>query len=299
MNEREDDVTGEHDWLATQFEAERSRLWAVAYRILGSPPEAEDAVQECWLHLNRSDITNVEHLSKWLTTVVARICLDMLRSRAARREESLEASEHEVIEAFEGSVDPEQDVLLADTVGLALLVVLNTLTPAERLALVLHDIFALSFDEIAPIVEREVAATRQLASRARRRVREAEIGQDADLTTQRAVVDAFFAASRDGDFAALLTLLDPDVVLRADRVAMALGAPGEVHGAALVAKQVAGRVQGVHPALVNGAVGAVAQRGRQLLVFSLTITGGKIVAINVIADPEHLRQLNLAILESA
>ena len=256
-------------------------------------------MQECWLHLSRSDITDVEHLSKWLTTVVARICLDMLRSRAARREESLEASEHEIIETFEGSVDPEQDVLLADTVGIALLVVLNTLTPAERLALVLHDIFGMPFDEVAPIVEREVAATRQLASRARRRVREAASGLDADLTTQRVVVDAFFAASRDGDFAALLTLLDPDVVLRADRAAMAVGAPEEVRGAAFVAKQVAGRVQGVHTALVNGAVGAVAQRGRQILVFNLTITGGKIVAINVIADPEHLRQMDLVILESS
>ena len=256
-------------------------------------------MQECWLHLSRSDITDVEHLSKWLTTVVARICLDMLRSRAARREESLEASEHEIIETFEGSVDPEQDVLLADSVGIALLVVLNTLTPAERLALVLHDIFGMPFDEVAPIVEREVAATRQLASRARRRVREAASGLDADLTTQRVVVDAFFAASRDGDFAALLTLLDPDVVLRTDRAAMAVGAPEEVRGAAFVAKQVAGRVQGVHTALVNGAVGAVAQRGRQILVFNLTITGGKIVAINVLADPEHLRQMDLVILESS
>src|SRR5215469_72223 len=154
MHEGDDGVIGEHDGLATQFEAERSRLWAVAYRMLGSPSEAEDAVQECWLHLIRSDIAGVEHLSKWLTTVVARICLDTLRSRAARREESLEASEHEIIETFEGSVDPEQDVALADTVGLALLVVLDTLTPAERLAFVLHDVFALPFDEIAPIVER-------------------------------------------------------------------------------------------------------------------------------------------------
>lgn len=298
MNERKDGMTGD-DWLAAQFEAERSRLWAVAYRILGSPTEAEDAVQECWLHLSRSDITGVAHLSKWLTTVIARICFDMLRSRAARREESLEASEREIITHGEGSGDPEEDALLANSVGLALLVILDTLTPAERLAFVLHDIFDMPFDEIAPIVEREVAATRQLASRARRRARAAASGQDADLTTQRTVVDAFFAASRDGDFAALLALLDPDVILRADRAAMALGAPGEVHSAAFVARQIAGRVQGVRLALVNGAVGGVAQRERQVLVFSLAIRGGKIVAISVVANPTYIRQMDLVILESS
>jgi len=178
-------------------------------------------------------------------------------------------------------------------------VILDTLTPAERLAFVLHDIFAMPFDEIAPIVEREVAATRQLASRARRRVREATSDPDTDFATSREVVDAFFAASRDGDFAALLTLLDPDVVLRADRAAVAMGAPEEIRGAAFVAKQIAGRVQGVQTALVNGSMGAVAQRGRQVLVFNLTIKGGKIVAINVIADPVHLRQMDLVILESS
>src|SRR5256885_4891913 len=206
----------EHDWLAKQFEAERTHLRAVAYRMLGSLTEAEDAVQESWLHRSRSDTSGVENLGGWLTTVVARICLDMLRSRNSRREEPLEASVPEPITSREGGIDPEQEALLADSIGLALLVVLDTLTPAERLAFVLHDIFAMPFDEIAPIVERSPTAARQLASRARRRVRGAAPVPDADLTAQWEVVEAFLAAAREGDFDALVAVLDPDVVLRAD-----------------------------------------------------------------------------------
>jgi RNA polymerase sigma factor (sigma-70 family) len=288
-----------HDWLAHQFEAERPRLRAMAYRMLGSLAEAEDAVQEVWLHLSRSDTSTVANLGGWLTTVAARVCLNLLQARKARREESLEASAEELFTIPEGGNGPEQEALLADSVGVALLIILDTLTPAERLAFVLHDIFEMPFDEIAPLLERSEPATRQLASRARRRVREATKGQDTNLATSRTVVDAFLAASREGDFAALLTLLDPDVVLRADRAAVSVGAPEEVRGAAAVAKQVAGHVRGLQAALVNGAMGAVAQRGQQVLVFSLTITSGNIAAINVIADPEHLRQLDLVILGSS
>ena len=228
--------------------------------------------------------------------MVARVCLNLLDARKSRREESLEASMPAPIASREGEVDPEQEALLADSVGFALLVVLDTLSPAERLAFVLHDIFDVPFDEIAPIVERSPTATRQLASRARRRVQGAATVQEANLARQRAVVDAFLAASRDGDFDALLTLLDPDVVLRADRAAVSVGAPGEVRGASAVARQVSGRVRGLQPALVNGAVGAVVQRGQQVLVFRLTITNGKIVEIYVVADPEHLRHLAISIL---
>src|SRR5712671_362953 len=217
-----------HEWLAEQFEAERPHLRAVAYRMLGDLTEAEDAVQESWLHLSRSDTSGVENLGGWLTTVVARICLDMLRSRNSRREESLEASVPEPIISREGGIDPEQEVLLADSVGLALLVVLDTLNPAERLAFVLHDIFAVPFDEIAPIVERSPTAARQLASRARRRVRGGAMTKDADLTYQREVVDAFLAASHGGNFDALLAVLDPDVVFRYDPTAVPTGASREV-----------------------------------------------------------------------
>jgi RNA polymerase sigma factor (sigma-70 family) len=288
----------EHEWLAKQFEAERPHLRAVAYRMLGSLSEAEDAVQESWLHLSRSDTSGVENLGGWLTTVVARICLDMLRSRNSRREEPLEASVPEPITSQQGGLDPEQEAELADSVGLALLVVLDTLTPAERLAFVLHDIFAMPFDEIAPIVERSPTATRQLASRARRRVRGAAMMKDTDLTSQREVVDAFLAASREGSFNALLAVLDPDVVFRADRTAVSAGASGEVRGALAVARQFSGRARGARPALVNGAVGlVVARHGRLFLVLNLTVTRGKIVEINVVADPERLRQLDLAALD--
>src|SRR5712692_3065941 len=276
----------EHDWLAEQFEANRTHLRAVAYRMLGSLSEAEDAVQESWLHLNRSDTSGVKNLGGWLTTVVARICLDMLRSRHSRREESLDASVPEPITSREGWIDVEQEALLADSVGLVLLVVLDTLNPAERLAFVLHDIFAMPFDEIAPIVGRSPTATRQLASRARRRVRGAARDQDADLTSQREVVDAFLAASREGRFDALLAVLDPDVVFRHDLTAVPAGASPEVHGAASVARQFSGRAQGARTALVDGAVAAiVASRRHLFLVLNFTIIRGKIVEINVVADP--------------
>src|SRR5712692_4268282 len=287
----------EHEWLAEQFEANRTHLQAVAYRMLGSLSEADDAVQESWLRLSRSDTSGVGNLGGWLTTVVARVCLDMLRSRHSRLEESLEASVPEPITSREGGIDPEQEALLADSVGLALLVVLDTLNPAERLAFVLHDIFAVPFDEIAPIVERSPTATRQLASRARRRVRGAATVKDPDLTYQREVADAFVAASRTGNFDALLAVLDPDVVFRADRTAVSAGASGEVRGAPFVARQFSGRAQGARPALVNGAVGVVvARRGRLFLVLRLTIRHGKIVGIDAVADPARLRQLDLAVL---
>ncbi|MFL5592563.1 MAG: sigma-70 family RNA polymerase sigma factor [Ktedonobacteraceae bacterium] len=286
----------EHEWLAQQFEANRSHLQAVAYRMLGSLSEAEDAVQESWLHLSRSDTSSIENLGGWLTTVVARVCLDMLRSRHSRREESLEVAGS--IAARDGGIDPEQEALLADSVGLALLVVLDTLSPAERLAFVLHDFFAVPFDEIAPIVERSETATRQLASRARRRVRGATTAKDPDLARQREVVNAFLAASRAGNFDALLTILDPDVVFRADHVAVSAGASGEMRGAASVAQQFVGRAQEARPALVDGAVGlVVVQQGRLFLVLNLTFTNGKITEINAVADPARLRQLRLSLLD--
>ncbi len=285
----------EHDWLAERFETHRTHLRAVAYRMLGSLSEADDAVQEAWLRLSRSDTIGVENLGGWLTTIVARVCLDMLRARTSRREESLGAHVPDMSRA-DGS-DPEHEALLADAVGLALLVVLDRLVPAERIAFVLHDLFAMPFDEIAPIVGRSPTAARQLASRARRRVRGAATVPDADVIHQRAVVAAFLAASRGGDFAALLAVLDPDVVFRADRSGMPAGAPSEVHGAAAVAKQYAGRAQLARPALVNGAVGiVVAPRGRLMMALGLTFTRGKIAAIDVIADPTRLRDLDLAVL---
>jgi RNA polymerase sigma-70 factor (ECF subfamily) len=293
-----------HEWLAERFEAQRTRLRAVAYRMLGSPSEAEDAVQEAWLRLSRSDRSGVKNLSGWLTTVVARVSLDMLRSRESRREESLDARVSEPIPAFPGTsrgtaIDPEHEALLADSVGLALLVVLETLTPAERVAFVLHDMFDLPFDEIAPIVGRSPTAARQLASRARRRVQGAATVPDAERTRQREVVDAFLAASRTGDFDALLAVLDPDVVLRADAAAVRAGASEEVRGAAAVAGIFSGRARFAQPALVNGAVGAVwAPGGRPRVAFGFTITREKIVEINLVADPERLRHLDLAILDA-
>ena len=282
-----------HEWLAEQFEANRTHLRDVAYRMLGSLSEADDAVQECWLRLSRSDTSEVQNMGGWLTTVVARICLDMLRSRTSRKEESLEASVLEPIASQQYGSDPEQEAILADSVGLALLVVLNTLSPAERLAFVLHDIFAMPFDEIAPIVERSPTSTRQLASRARRRVQGAAKKKDDDISYQREVVDAFLAASRSGNFDALLAVLDPDVVFRHDITAIPAGEPGEIRGAAAVARQFAGRAHGTRVALVNGAVGAVvASRKKLYLALNLTITNGKIAEINVVADPERLSQID-------
>jgi RNA polymerase sigma-70 factor (ECF subfamily) len=288
----------EHGWLAERFEAQRPHLRAVAYRMLGSLTEADDAVQEAWLHLSRSGISGIENLDGWLTRAVTRVCLDMLRSRRSRREESLDAQVPAPIERPADGMEPEEESLLADSVGLALLVVLDTLNPAERIAFVLHDLFDVPFDEIAPIVGRSPTAARQLASRARRRVRGTPSVPDADLAIQRDVVDAFLAASRGGDFAALLAALDPDVVCRVDAALLPAGAPGEIHGAQAVAQQFRGRALGARAALVNGAVGAVvAPHGRLLLVLELTIASGKIAAIDVVADPARLRQLNLAVLD--
>ncbi len=281
----------EHEWLAEQFETNRTHLQAVAYRMLGSLAEADDAVQETWLRLNRADISEVKNLGGWLTTIVARICLDMLRSRKSRREESLDAFASEPARNSEGGIDPEQEALLADSVGIALLVVLDTLNPAERLAFVLHDIFDMPFDEIASIVERSETAARQLASRARRRVRGGARKRDTDLTYQKKIVDAFLAASRSGNFDALLAVLDPDVVFRHDLTTISAGAPA-------VARQFVGRAQGARPALVNGSVGVlVAPRGHLRLVLNFTIAHGKISAIDVIDQPEHLSQLDLALLD--
>ena len=285
----------ETDWLAEGFEANRSHLRAVAYRMLGSPSEADDAVQESWLRLSRSGATGVENLGGWLTTVVARVCLDMLRSRKSRREEPLDTNP---LASREDATDPEHEAVLADSVGLALLVVLETLAPAERVAFVLHDMFDLPFDEIARIVGRSAAATRQLASRARRRVRGDAAVPDADLTRQREVVDAFLAASREGDFNALLALLDPNVVVRADHAAVHAGASREVRGPAAVAETFSGRARVAQPALVDGAVGAVwAPGGRPRVVFAFEIADGKVVQIDLLADPERLQHLNLEILK--
>ena len=290
----------EQDWLAEQFEDERPHLRAVAYRMLGSLSEADDAVQESWLRLSRSDASVIENLGGWLTTVVARVCLDILRSRESRREEPLGEHIADPIVSREGGIDPEQEALLADSVGLALLVVLDTLTPAERLAFVLHDMFAVPFDEIARVVGRSETAARQLASRARRRVQGVATIPDADLTRSREVVEAFLAASREGRFDALLAVLDPDVVLRADRAAVHAGASREVRGAAAVAEQFSGRARFAQSALVNGAVGAVwAPGGQPRVVFGFTITRGKIGAIDLLADPERLRQLDVVILRDS
>jgi RNA polymerase sigma-70 factor (ECF subfamily) len=291
----------EHDWMAERFEANRTHLRAVAYRMLGSLSEADDAVQESWLRLSRTDASRVENLGGWLTTVVARVSLDMLRSRNARREQPLETYVPEPIVSNDAGVDPEHEALIADSVGLALLVVLETLSPAERLAFVLHDMFGVPFDEIAPILDRAPAAARQLASRARRRVRGATPVPDADLARQRQVVDAFLAAARDGDFDALVAVLDPDVVLRVDRGAVRPGASREVRGAAEVAGQALTFAQLAalaRPALVNGAAGfVVSQRGRPVSVAGFTVTHGKIAEIDLLADPARLRQLDLTVLD--
>jgi RNA polymerase sigma factor (sigma-70 family) len=296
----------EHDqWLAQRFEENRTHLRAVAYRMLGSISEADDAIQEAWLHLYRSDTSGVENLKGWLTTIVGRVCLDMLRSRSSRREEPLgePLGTHlpDPIVSRQVGIDPEHEALLADSVGLALLVVLETLTPAERLAFVLHDMFSLPFEEIAPIVGRSPAATRQLASRARRRVQGAAISPEVDLAHQREVVNAFLAAARDGDFDALIAVLDPEVVLRSDGGVLRPGASLVVHGARAVAEQAlmfSGLYPFVLPALVNGAAGVVvAPHGRPFSVMGFTVRGGKIVEIDVLADPARLEQLELAVLD--
>jgi RNA polymerase sigma-70 factor, ECF subfamily len=288
----------ERDWLAERFEEHRTRLRAVAYRMLGSLSEADDAVQEAWLRLSRTDASEVENLAGWLTTVVARISLNVLRSRNVRREEPFDVRMPEPIVDRADGIDPEHEALLADSVGLALLVVLETLSPPERLAFVLHDIFAVPFDEIAPIVERSPQAARQLASRARRRVQGENTVPDADLETQRKLVDAFVAASRDGDFEGLLAVLDPDVVLRADFGP--LRRSQVVRGARGVAAQAQSFSQlglVIRPALVNGVAGAVSTRdGEPFSIGAVIVRGGKIVEIDFLADPERLRRLDLTIL---
>jgi RNA polymerase sigma factor (sigma-70 family) len=291
----------EREFLAQQFEEHRTRLRAVAYRMLGSLSEADDAVQETWLRLSRIDADEVENLGGWLTTVVARVSLNMLRARRSWREEPLDVRMPEPIVDRADGTDPEHEALLADAVGLALLVVLETLTPAERLAFVLHDMFAVPFDEIAPIVDRSPDAARQLASRARRRVQGGTATPDADLDTQRQVLDAFLAAAREGDFEALLEVLDPEVVLRADPGAVSLGASRVVRGAADVARQALAfsrlGVEG-RRALVNGAVGTVSLRdGRPFAIAGFTIRDRRIVEVDVVADPELLSRLDLTILD--
>jgi RNA polymerase sigma factor (sigma-70 family) len=291
----------ENEWLADRFEEHRPHLRAVAYRMLGSLTEADDAVQDAWLRLSRAGASEVHNLGGWLTTVVARVCLNMLRARHTRREESLGVHLPDPVVSPEGTLHPEEEALLADSVGLALLVVLDTLSPAERLAFVLHDMFELPFEEIAPMVGRSPAAARQLASRARRRVRGAEVpAPDPDLARQRDVVEAFFSAARGGDFDALVALLDPDVVLRTDLGARRPGASVVVRGAAAVAGQARrSAVPGaqVHPALVNGAAGAVVTvGGRPFAVMAFTVSGGRIVEIDAIADPERVRRIAASVL---
>jgi RNA polymerase sigma factor (sigma-70 family) len=287
--------------LAEQFETHRRHLRAVAYRMLGSVSEADDAVQEAWLRLSRADAGGVENLGGWLTTVVARVSLDMLRSRRARREEPLGPHVPEPIVSRDGGADPEHEALLANSVGLALLVVLETLSPPERLAFVLHDMFALPFEEIAPIVDRSPAAARKLASRARHRVQGAAPAPDTDLAGQRKVVDAFLAAARDGDFDALLALLDPDVVIRVDRGAVPAGASRELHGAEAVAAQAlqfSRLAPFAMPVVVNGAAGfAVARGGRPIAVAGFTVAGGRVVEIDLLADPERLARLDVTVFE--
>jgi RNA polymerase sigma-70 factor (ECF subfamily) len=289
----------EGEWLAERFEAHRSHLRAVAYRMLGSVSEADDAVQEAWLRLKRSGGDGVENLGAWLTTVVARVCLNMLQSRKTRREEPLGPYLPDPIVSPGDGLDPEHEALLADSVGIALLVVLETLVPAERLAFVLHDMFDVPFEEIAAILGRSPAAARQLASRARRRVRGAP-APDADLARQRQVVDAFRAASRDGDFEGLLAVLHPDVVLRADRGAVPAGASRVVRGARAVAEGALAFSElapFARPALVNGAAGLVAApRGQPFSVLGFTVRGGQIVEIDILADPARLRRLDLGVL---
>ena len=291
----------ESEWLVDGFEKNRTRLRAVAYRMLGSFAEADDAVQEAWLRLSRSDASGVENLSGWLTTIVARVCLNVLRSCNTRREEPMGVHVPDPVISRADGTTPEDEALLADSVGLALHVVLDTLTPAERLAFVLHDMFDLPFDEIAPMVGRSPVAARQLASRARRRVRGADVhASDPDIARQREVVDAFFAAAHQGDFDALVAVLDPDVVLRSDGGTAHPEISVVLHGAAAVAGQALTLAQPSalkRPALVNGAAGVVVTVGGQLyVVMGFTVSRGKIVEIDAIIDPERLRRLDLPVL---
>jgi RNA polymerase sigma factor (sigma-70 family) len=291
----------ENEWLAERFEDHRAHLRAVAYRMLGSLTEADDAVQDTWLRLSRSGADGIENLGGWLTTIVARVCLNMLRSRTTRREEALGVHLPDPVISPQGMLAPDEEAVLADSVGLALLVVLDTLSPAERLAFVLHDMFQLPFEEIAPMVGRSPTAARQLASRARRRVKGAELpAPDPDLARQRDVVDAFFLAARGGDFDALVALLDPEVVLRADFGAGRPAASRVVRGPAAVARQaLVGAIPGaeLHDALVNGAAGVVVTvAGRPLAVLGFTVAEGRILEIDAIADPDRVRRIAAAVL---
>lgn len=288
----------EKNWLAARFEESRPHLRTVAYRLLGSPEEADDAVQESWIKLSRSDPDKVENLTGWFTTIVARICLDMLRSRRARPEDPVGAQIPEALTDPNELADPHQYALIADAVGSAMLVVLDTLSPPERVAFVLHDAFGVSFEEIAPIIGKTAAASRQLASRARRRVQGTGHASSASTSQQRAVVDAFLAASREGNFEALLTLLDPDVELRGDATAIAAGHAARVWGAHEVARTFCGRARGAKPALVDGEAGLVwAPGGQPKVIFTLHVDGDVITRIDMIADPGHLADLEIAILE--
>ena len=289
----------DRELLAERFEADRSRLQAVAYRLLGSASEADDAVQEAWLRLNRSDASEVENLSGWLTTVVSRVCLDVLRSRKSRREEPLELD----AELTHDAADPEHEAMLAESVGMAMLAVLQRLSPAERVAFVLHDVFGVSFEEIATIVDRSPDAARQLASRGRRRVQGAsEDAPTEDVARHQEIVEAFFKASRSGDFQALLAVLDPDVALRLDDTALKMGVrsgflTGELHGAEAVANQFNGAAQAAQLALIDGVPGAVwATKGTPRVTFNFTIQNGKIVEIKLAADPDRLNDSNIEIL---
>jgi RNA polymerase sigma-70 factor (ECF subfamily) len=289
----------DQDWLARRFEEDRRRLYAVAYRMLGSASEAEDAVQETWLRLSGSDPEEIENLSAWLTTVVSRVALNFLRSRKRRREEPMRPQFPDLILDPVGGVDPEHEALLGDAVGLALLIVLDTLSPAERIAFVLHDMFGVPFDDIAPIVGRSPQAARQLASRARRRVRAQPTSSDVDVDAQYALVQAFLTASRSGDFAALLATLDPDIVLRADGGRALPGLSKEVRGAEAVARQAGlfARIDlDVHPVLVNGAAGMLVLRnGVPFSVATLVVRNGRIAEMDFLADPERLAALDLAV----
>jgi RNA polymerase sigma factor (sigma-70 family) len=292
-------VMGENDWLAESFEEQRSHLRAVAYRMLGSLTEADDAVQEAWVRVSRADSGVVENLGGWLTTIVARVCLNMLRSRNVRREESLEVHLPDPVISPVGELGPEGEALLADSVGLALMVVLDALAPAERLAFVLHDMFGLPFEDIAPMVGRSPTAARQLASRARRRVKGAEI-PDSNLARQRTVVDAFFLAARSGDFDALVAVLHPDVVLRSDFGPNRPAASMVVRGAAAVARQArlgANPAALLHPALINGAAGVVITLdGQPHVVMAFTVVKDQIVELDIVADPGRVRRLAAAVL---
>lgn len=286
----------DHDFLATRFEGERARLRGVAYRMLGSLGEAEDAMQEVWLRLGRSDVAEIANLGGWLTTVTARVCLDTLRARRSRREEPLEAHAPERMAAH--AIDPEEEAVMADALGHALLVVLQSLEPAERVAFVLHDMFDLPFGEIAAIVGRSEPATRQLASRARRRVRGRPVVAPGELARQRVVIDAFLTASRVGDLPGLLAVLAPDVVFRSDPVAVQRGSEAEVRGADAVAASFMGRAQGARSALVNGAPGVVVVlRGVLFVVIIPAVEDGRIVALEAILDPAHLARLEIAVLD--